>query len=252
MQPRSAERQRVLSWEPCHPRTPLEHEPQRGSVTGTSLRHRFAHDGTALRSETGKGRRHLIPKGASLRLGTLGLHAGTALRFSMSRIALIDTTGHSKPNGLAPCSPGVPSASERSPGTPHPLHDRHCPTNPNGLPSPERPRHLASPQKASRPIFASFSAPKLEISPKTPKTVAPGAPSATPGDRRLQPSGPERMVQVAQPARRTETAELGKVCAVVKRSLPLARPENPSTITSRVANPSTGRTGCGSPARPGL
>ena len=31
--------------------------------------------------QTGQGRRHLIPKGASLRLGTLGLQAGTALRF---------------------------------------------------------------------------------------------------------------------------------------------------------------------------
>jgi hypothetical protein len=42
---------------------------------------------------------------------------------------------------------------------------------------------VASPPhpKASRPIFASFSAPKLEISPQTPKTVVRGAPSTPRG-----------------------------------------------------------------------
>ncbi len=47
----------------------------------------------------------------------------------------------------------------------------------------------------------------------------------------------QRMVQVAQPARRPKAADVGDVCGVVKRSLPLARPENRNTITQSVANP---------------
>ncbi len=61
----------------------------------------------------------------------------------MSRIAWIDTTGHPKPNGLASCSPGVPSDSERSPGTPHPPHDPRLGVNPTVVPSFERTRDLA-------------------------------------------------------------------------------------------------------------
>ncbi len=40
----------MLSWEPRHPRSPPDQEPQRGSVTRTALRQRIARDGTALRS----------------------------------------------------------------------------------------------------------------------------------------------------------------------------------------------------------
>jgi hypothetical protein len=62
MQPRSAERQRVLSWEPRHPRSPPDHEPQRGSVTRTSLRHRIATDkgGSAV---------IILPQAGTLRMG---------------------------------------------------------------------------------------------------------------------------------------------------------------------------------------
>jgi hypothetical protein len=41
MQPRSAERQRALSWEPRRPRTLPDQDPPRGSVIRTSLRPRF-------------------------------------------------------------------------------------------------------------------------------------------------------------------------------------------------------------------
>jgi len=57
-------------------------------------------------------------------------------------ITLIDTRGHLKPNGLASCSPGVPSASECSPGTSHPPHDPRLVANPTGVPSLERSRDL--------------------------------------------------------------------------------------------------------------
>ena len=48
-----------------HPRTPPEHEPQRGSVIRTSLRHRIAHDGIAWRSGNVMGAvGHANPEGA--------------------------------------------------------------------------------------------------------------------------------------------------------------------------------------------
>jgi hypothetical protein len=83
--------------------------------------------------------------------------------------------GIPSPTGLRHAAPEcrAPASALRGP--------RIRPMNPNGVPSSERPRHLAAPKKASRPIFASFSAPKLEISPQTPKTVAPGASPAPPG-----------------------------------------------------------------------
>jgi len=66
---------------PHHPRSPPVHEPHRGSVTRTSPRPRIAtwRDRVAVRCGMG-GVWHANPKGASPRLGTLGLHDGTALR----------------------------------------------------------------------------------------------------------------------------------------------------------------------------
>jgi hypothetical protein len=84
MQPRSAERQRVLSWEPRTTLDPrrimnLNEVPSHERPCG----HASPPDGTALRSGNGMGAVwHAKPKGASLRLGTLGLHDGTALRFN--------------------------------------------------------------------------------------------------------------------------------------------------------------------------
>ena len=145
MQPRSAERKRALSWDPAStPRSPPPVEPHRGSVTRTAPRPRHAPDGTALRSKDREGDTTSEiprePRPGSTPLGCMPEpRCGSMTGHRLTSIHL------PKPNGLASCSPGVPSASERSPGTPHPPHDPRRRSNPIGVPSPERPRDLATP-----------------------------------------------------------------------------------------------------------
>jgi hypothetical protein len=91
MQPRSADPAKresaLLGTAP--PRSPLDLEPQRGSVTRTSLRHRITRDGTAWRPGNVMGTAWPAnPKGALAKADTRAQHDETALRFRRVTAAL--------------------------------------------------------------------------------------------------------------------------------------------------------------------